>query len=85
MSETANSNALRKSQFFHRVLTNNSSNLSFDQQTLEDLWQQYDANQNGDLELNEIQAMMQGQKQFIRFRWNLNLFSRSRQKHERRG
>lgn len=65
MSETANSNALRKSQFFHRVLTNNSSNLTFDQQTLEDLWQQYDANQNGDLELNEIQAMMQGIEHYI--------------------
>lgn len=61
MSNDTQQQSLRRSQFFHRVLTNSHSNiLTFDQETLEDLWQKYDANQNGDLELDEIQAMMQG-------------------------
>lgn len=50
---------LRKSRFFYNVLLS-KEHLHFSDEELNALWERYDVNKNGDLELNEIQALMKG-------------------------
>lgn len=50
---------LNKSRLFYNVLVS-KDHLQFSDEELNALWDRYDVNKNGDLELNEIQALMKG-------------------------
>jgi Ca2+-binding EF-hand superfamily protein len=50
---------LSKSRFFYTVLLS-KDHPHFSDEELNALWEKYDVNKNGDLELNEIQTLMKG-------------------------